>query len=60
MADKKPAKPTEESSVSLKIVSEFIDKTDGTYRKPTQQPFEATPERAKELIKLGLCVAVKK
>jgi len=60
MAVKKTAKSMEESTVSLKVVREFIDKTNDKYRKPTQQPFEATPERAKELIKLGFCVEVKK
>ena len=44
MAVKKTAKSMEESTVSLKVVREFIDKTNDKYRKPTQQPFEATPE----------------
>jgi hypothetical protein len=56
MATKKTAK----STVSLKVVNEFIDKTNGAYRKPAQPPFEATPERAKELIELGLCVEANK
>lgn len=57
MATKKTTKTDVEITlVSLKVVREFIDKTNGEYRK-THTVFEASAERAEELIALGYCVA---
>lgn len=57
MATKKATKSNVENTlVSLKVVKEFIDKTNGEYRK-TRTVFKASAERAKELIALGYCVA---
>lgn len=44
----------ENKAVTLKVIREFIDKTNGEYRK-THSVFEASQARAKELIGLGFC-----
>lgn len=57
MATKKAttAKPTvDNEAVTLKVIREFIDKTNDEYRK-ANTIFEASQARAKELIKLGFC-----
>ena len=43
-----------EKSVSLKVIREFIDKTNNEYRKK-HSTFEADQARAQELIRLGFC-----
>ena len=43
-----------EKSVSLKVIREFIDKTNNEYRR-THTVFEASQTRAQELIRLGFC-----
>lgn len=40
--------------VTLKVIREFVDKTNGEYRK-TDSFFEASQARAKELVGLGFC-----
>lgn len=56
MATKKAT--TEKSAVdkvvTLKVICEFIDKTNNQYRK-ANTVFEASQARAKELIGLGFC-----